>query len=148
MTRELHTSSGGGGGGLKAVKMYAVRWVVLQYFPMALVLQKGLWAGIRVCLCCFVSAGWSSISSVLGGAELRFCHKGLVSVLVGTSGCMHRFRVGSKWGNTLLAHRQWGNAFPIGESGTVVPLLGGAATAPWCPSHAGIGMLHMNFSQW
>ena len=32
-----------------------------------------------------------------------------------------------------------GNLFLLRESGTVVPLLTSAASAPWCPSHAGAG---------
>ena len=41
-----------------------------------------------------------------------------------------------------FVNRQWGNTFDEGESGTVVPLLTGAASTPWCPSHAGVSMLH------
>ena len=39
----------------------------------------------------------------------------------------------------MLAHRRCGNEFSGGESGTVVPLVTGAASAPRRPCHAGVG---------
>ena len=38
--------------------------------------------------------------------------------------------------STFLVPRHLGNADSADESGTVVPLLTRAASAPWCPSHA------------
>ena len=46
--------------------------------------------------------------------------------------------VGSLWGYLTAG----GKVFLLCESGTVVLLLTSAASAPWCPSHAGTGMLH------
>ena len=41
-----------------------------------------------------------------------------------------------------IARKNYYLLFLLGESGTVVPLLTSAASAPWCPSHASAGMLH------
>ena len=49
------------------------------------------------------------------------------------------------WGNklfTLLVPRHWGKEFSTGESGTAVPLLTSAASAPGCASRAGAAVLH------
>ena len=40
-----------------------------------------------------------------------------------------------------------GKLFSLCESGTVVPLLRNAASAPWRPSHTGTSMLHTKSSQ-
>ena len=40
-----------------------------------------------------------------------------------------------------------GKIFWLGESRTVVPLLTNGASAPWCPSHAVIGILHTKSSK-
>ena len=37
------------------------------------------------------------------------------------------------------AHNSRGKAFAAGETGTVIPLLTSAVSAPWRPSHAGAG---------
>ena len=44
--------------------------------------------------------------------------------------------------STLLFHRRRENIFSVTESGTVLPLLTGAASAPWHASHAGPSTLH------
>ena len=63
------------------------------------------------------------------------------SVPVGTSGCTHRFEFSGI--NCLCCLSQvpshGGNAFLVRESGTVVPLLTSAASAPRRPSLAGAG---------
>ena len=60
-------------------------------------------------------------------------------VPVGIAGC--RTGLGRTCGHCMS--RNVGEIYLVGESGTVVPLLPGATSAPWRPSHAGAGMLHM-----
>ena len=43
----------------------------------------------------------------------------------------------------LLIPRRQGNVFLVGESGAIVPLLTKVASAPWRPSHAGLGTLQI-----
>ena len=47
----------------------------------------------------------------------------------------------------MLVHRWGGNVFPADKSGTVVPLLTGAASTPWHPSHARAADFAHNHSQ-
>ena len=54
-------------------------------------------------------------------------------------------RAGSKncerWAAYPATPNSRGKQFSVGESGTLVPLLRSAASAPWCLSHA-LGILH------
>ena len=54
-----------------------------------------------------------------------------------TQGVVHALRT---------AQRRW--VFLVGESGAVVLLLTGDASAPWRPCHAGVPMLHMSLEVW
>ena len=69
------------------------------------------------------------------------CHKDQVSMPVGTSGC-------TQWLGSLnelfslLVPSYRVTIIVLGESGTLVPLVKSAASAPWRPSPASASMLH------
>ena len=46
----------------------------------------------------------------------------------------------------VLSHRE--KVFFLGESRTVVPLLTNAASAPWRPVHASLGMIRTQSFPW